>query len=189
MAINMTKGQSVSLTKKGGGSLSNVNMVLSWEGMVKKGFFGGGRKVSVDLDATCLVFDGSKQLIDQVWFKQLASKDGSIVHTGDDRAGGAGETIRVNLTALPAAAQSLVFVVNSFLGQAFTQIDNASVQLFDATSNAPLANYTLAGSGDHTALVMAKVSRSGGAWAMTAIGTPASGRTFHEILPAVAVSL
>lgn len=188
MAINLSKGQTVSLTKSGGGSLTNVNMVLSWEGLTKKGFF-GSKKVSVDLDATCLVFDGRKQLIDQVWFKQLQSNDGSIQHTGDDRAGGAGETIRVNLATVPAAAQSLVFVVNSFLGQAFTQIENASVDLFDASTNALLANYTLAGSGSHTALVMAKVVRTGGQWTMTAIGTPTSGRTFHDILPAVTAAL
>ncbi len=188
MAINMTKGQSVSLTKSGGGTLTTVNLVLSWEGLTKKGFF-GSKKVSVDLDATCLIFDGSRQLIDQVWFQQLQSKDGSVQHTGDDRAGGAGETIRVNLAGLPAAAQSLVFVVNSFLGQAFTQIETAAVQLFDATANTPLAGYTLAGSGEHTALVMAKVTRSGGGWTMTAIGTPARGRTFHEILPTVVTAL
>ena len=184
MAINMSKGQSVSLTKSGGGTLTSVNLVLSWEGLTKKGFF-GSKKVSVDLDASCLVFDGGRQLIDQVWFQQLRSKDGSIQHTGDDRAGGAGETIRVDLAALPANAQSLVFTVNSFLGQAFTQIETATVQLFDATTNTALAGYTLAGSGDQTALVMAKVTRSGAGWAMTAIGTPAKGRTFHEILPAV----
>ncbi len=188
MAINMTKGQSVSLTKSGGGSLSNVNMVLTWEGLTKKGFF-GAKKVSVDLDASCLVFDSAKTLIDQVWFKQLKSADGSIVHTGDDTAGGAGETIRVSLATLPTNAQSLVFVVNSFLGQAFTQIENATVQLFDASTNAELAKYTLAGSGNHTALVMAKVTRSGAQWTMTAIGTPAQGRTFREILPAVSVAL
>lgn len=184
----MTKGQSVSLTKSGGGTLTRVDLVLSWEGLTKKGFF-GTKKVSVDLDASCLVFDGSRQLIDQVWFQQLGSKDGSIQHTGDDRAGGSGETIRVDLSALPAAAQSLVFTVNSFLGQAFTQIETATVQLFDATTNTPLAGYTLAGSGDHTALVMAKVTRSGTGWTMTAIGTPARGRTFHEILPAVTPTL
>lgn len=189
MAINMTKGQSVSLTKSGGGTLTKVNLVLSWEGLTKKGFFGGAKKVSVDLDASCLVFDANRQLIDQVWFQQLGSKDGSIQHTGDDRAGGAGETIRVDLAALPANAQSLVFTVNSFLGQAFTQIETATVQLFDATTNTALAGYTLAGSGDQTALVMAKVTRSGSGWAMTAIGTPAKGRTFHEILPAVTPAL
>jgi tellurium resistance protein TerZ len=189
VAISLSKGQTVSLTKSGGGSLSSVNLVLSWEGLKKKGFFGGSKQVSVDLDASCLMFDGSKNLVDQVWFKQLASKDGAVVHTGDDQTGGGGETIRVNLATLPANAQSLVFTVNSFLGQAFTQIENATVQLFDAKTNAELAKYTLAGSGPHTALVMAKVARSGAAWTMTAIGTPAQGRTFHEILPAVSAAL
>ena len=189
MAINLTKGQTVSLTKSGGGSLTSVNLVLSWEGLSKKGLFGGSKKISVDLDASCLIFDGSRNLIDQVWFKQLASKDGAVQHTGDDRTGGGGETIRVNLGSLSPTAQSLVFTVNSFLGQAFTQIENATVQLFDASTNSEVASYTLAGSGSHTALVMAKVARSGGAWTITAIGAPAQGRTFHEILPAVSAAL
>ena len=184
MAINMSKGQSVSLTKSGGGTLTSVNLVLGWEGLTKKGLF-GSKKISVDLDASCLIFDGSGALIDQVWFKQLQSSNGAIVHTGDDRTGGGGEMIKVNLASLPSNAQSLVFTVNSFLGQAFTQIETATVQLFDGSTNAELAKYTLAGSGNHTALVMAKVVRSGGGWTMTAIGTPAQGRTFHEILPAV----
>ena len=189
MAINMTKGQSVSLTKSGGGTLTSVNLVLSWEGMTKKGFFGSRRRSRSTWTPAAWCSTATRQLIDQVWFQQLRSKDGSIQHTGDDRAGGAGETIRVDLAALPANAQSLVFTVNSFLGQAFTQIETATVQLFDATTNTALAGYTLAGSGDQTALVMAKVTRSGSGWAMTAIGTPAKGRTFHEILPAVTPTL
>ncbi len=188
MAINLTKGQTVSLTKKGGGTLTRVNLVLSWEGLSKKGFF-GTKKVSVDLDASCLIFDARKNLIDQVWFQQLQSVDGAVLHTGDDRTGGGGETIRVDLVGLPAAAHTLAFTVNSFLGQAFTQIENATVELFDATSNTPLASYTLAGSGSHTALVMATVVRDGGGWAMKAIGQPAQGRTFHDILPAVSSAL
>jgi tellurium resistance protein TerZ len=33
---------------------------------------------------------------------------------------------------------------------------------------------------------MAKVARDGAGWSMTAIGVPASGRTFHDLLPAIA---
>jgi tellurium resistance protein TerZ len=36
---------------------------------------------------------------------------------------------------------------------------------------------------------MAKVSRDGAGWAMTAIGNPASGRTFHDLLPAITAFL
>jgi tellurium resistance protein TerZ len=36
---------------------------------------------------------------------------------------------------------------------------------------------------------MAKVSRDGQGWSMTAIGAPAAGRTFQHLLPAVAAFL
>ena len=52
-----------------------------------------------------------------------------------------------------------------------------------------IARYELSGSGSHNAQLMAKVSRSGGGWSMTALGVPTSGRTFHELLPAIATQL
>lgn len=185
MAINLSKGQSVSLTKTGGGTLSQVEMTLSWASVTKKGFFGGSKTRAIDLDASCLIFDSNKHLLDQVWFEQLSSREGSIVHTGDDRTGGAGETITVDLTRLPAEVTGLVFVVNSYSGESFSQIENATAVLTDSVTRAPLAGYTLAGSGPHTALVMAKVGRAGSGWAMTAIGAPAAGTTFHDLMPAV----
>ncbi|MCU1656902.1 MAG: Tellurium resistance protein TerZ, partial [Pseudonocardiales bacterium] len=39
------------------------------------------------------------------------------------------------------------------------------------------------------AQIMAKVSRDGAGWSMTAIGNAASGRTFHDLLPAITAFL
>ncbi|MFE6918759.1 TerD family protein, partial [Streptomyces rubiginosohelvolus] len=39
--------------------------------------------------------------------------------------------------------------------------------------------------GRHTAQIMAKVQRTGSGWQMTAIGAPADGRTFQDLMPAV----
>ena len=83
----------------------------------------------------------------------------------------------------------MVFTVNSFTGQDFSQIENAFCRLVDETDRSEIARYTLTGSGSHTAQIMAKVSRDGGGWSMTAIGTPASGRTFRDLLPAIGASL
>ena len=52
MGVNLSKGQTVSLVKQGGGSLSQVRMGLGWDAMKKKGMFGGMKEVSVDLDAS-----------------------------------------------------------------------------------------------------------------------------------------
>ena len=190
--VSLVKGQSVSLVKSGGGTLTKVRMGLGWDAMKKKGMFGGSKSQSIDLDATCLLFDAQKQLVDQVWFQQLKSRDGSVVHTGDNRTGagdGDDESVLVDLQQLPAVVTTLVFVVNSFTGQSFAQIENAFCRLVDSTDDKELARYDLTGSGTHNAQVMAKVSRDGSGWSMTAIGATANGRTFHELLPAVAPHL
>jgi tellurium resistance protein TerZ len=163
-------------------------MGLGWDAVKKKGLFGGKKEQSIDLDASCLLFDGGGRLVDQVWFQQLKSKDGAIRHTGDNLTGqgeGDDESIIVDLPALPANVATLVFTVNSFTGQNFSQIENAFCRLVDETNQAELARYELTGSGTHNAQVMAKVSRDGSGWSMTAIGALANGRTFQDLLPAV----
>jgi tellurium resistance protein TerZ len=82
-----------------------------------------------------------------------------------------------------------VFTVNSFTGQDFSQIENAFCRLVDETTGDELARYELTGSGRHNAQIMAKVSRDGAGWTMTAIGAIASGRTFQDLLPATAAHL
>jgi tellurium resistance protein TerZ len=191
MGVSLSKGQSVSLVKQDGGGLRKVRMGLGWDAVRKKGLF-GSRAQSIDLDASALLFDAAGNLVDQVWFQQLTSTDGSIQHTGDNRTGageGDDESIRVDLAAVPPRVQTIVFTVNSFTGQDFSQIENAFCRLIDESTETEIARYDLSGSGSHTAQVMAKVSRSGGGWSMTALGVATSGRTFHELLPAISTQL
>jgi len=188
MTVSLSKGQVVSLSKTGGGTLTRVRMGLGWDAVKKKGLF-GSRAQSIDLDASALLFDSAGKLVDQVWFKQLRSKDGSVQHTGDNLTGageGDDESIKVDLSQVPANVTTLVFTVNSFTGQDFSQIENAFCRLIDEADEREIARYELTGSGRHTAQIMAKVSRDGQGWSMTAIGNPASGRTFHDLLPAMA---
>lgn len=187
MVISLQKGQTVSLAKRGGGSLTRVRMGLGWDAVTKKGFF-RSKQAEIDLDATAVLYDARGTVVDQVWFQQLRSKDGSVVHTGDNRTGagdGDDESIVVELAQLPAAVSTMVFVVNSFTGQDFTQIENAFCRLVDETNGEELARYDLTGSGTHTAQIMAKVSRDGSGWTMTAIGATATGRTFRDLLPSI----
>lgn len=187
MSVNMTKGQSVSMVKSNGGTLTRVRMGLGWDAVKKRGFF-GKKAQEIDLDASCMIYDRQGTLIDAVWWKQLTSKDGSIVHTGDNRTGdgdGDDESIIVDLQALPANISTLVFVVNSFTGQDFSQIENATCRLVDNATETEIARYELTGSGTHNSQVMAKVSRDGGGWTMKAIGAVANGKTFRDLEPAV----
>ncbi len=191
MSVSLSKGQRVSLQKTGGGTLRQVRMGLGWDAVKKKGLF-GSRSQSIDLDASALLFDPAGNLVDQVWFRQLRSQDGSVQHTGDNRTGagdGDDESIRVNLASVPANVSTLVFTVNSFTGQDFSQIENAFCRLVDESDESEIARYTLTGSGSHNAQIMAKVTRDGAGWSMTAIGAPANGRTFRDLLPAISASL
>ncbi len=191
--VSLSKGQTVSLEKRGGGTLTRVRMGLGWDAIKKKGMFGKLKDQSVDLDASALLFDAGGRLVDQVWFQQLRSKDGSVQHTGDNRTGagdGDDESIVVDLQSVPSSISQIVFVVNSFTGENFSQIENAFCRLVDSTANdTELARYELTGSGTHNSQVMAKVSRAGSGWSMTAIGAIANGRTFQDLMPTVSQHL
>src|SRR5699024_4726565 len=129
MPVKLVKGQKISLEKESGGALSQVVMGLGWDAVERKGFFGfSGGSQQIDLDASCILFGEAGDVLDTVWFRQLKSKDGSIIHTGDNLTGegeGDDEQIIVDLTRVPANIKNLVFVVNSFTGQNFSQVKNA----------------------------------------------------------------
>jgi len=193
MAVNLQKGQKISLEKEAGGALSRVTMGLGWDVAKKGGFFGFGSKGDpVDLDASVVLFDEANRSVDVVWFRQLKSRDGSVVHTGDNRTGagdGDDEQIVVNLPAVPANVKSLVFTVNSFTGQNFSTVENAYCRLLDTGSGKEVARYDLSVQGSHTAQIMAKLYRHNGEWKMHAIGENASGRTFDDLMPLIAQQL
>ena len=189
MSVNLSKGQKISLDKEAGGALSKVTMGLGWDAIKTKGLFGFGSKTeTVDLDASCVMFDEANNPVDIVWFRQLKSKDGSIVHTGDNRTGagdGDDEQIIVDLSNVPGNVKSLVFTVNSFTGQSFAQVQNAYCRLINAADGKEVARFNLSVQGSHSAQIMAKLYRHGGEWKMHAIGENASGRTFDELMPKI----
>jgi tellurium resistance protein TerZ len=188
VAINLQKGQKISLEKEAGTTLSSIIMGLGWDAVKKKGFFGFASSDDIDLDASCLLFDENKQLLDTVWFRQLRSRDGSITHTGDNRTGdgdGDDEQIIVNLNNVPANVKSLVFTVNSFTGQNFSQVANAFCRIVDKASGKEIARYDLSVQGNHSAQIMAKVYRHNNEWKMHAIGENGVGRTFQDLMPQI----
>jgi tellurium resistance protein TerZ len=194
MTISLTKGQKVSLSKDGG-SLTRIFMGLGWDAAKKGGLLGGlfgGGTQDIDLDASCLVFDESGKLMDEIWFNHLKGMNGAIIHTGDNLTGagdGDDETIKVDLSRLPGSIKSLVFTVNSFRGQTFDKVANASCRVVDDVSGNELASFSLSESGPHTGLVMAKIYRHNGEWKLHAIGEKTSGKTFHDMMPAIQAAL
>lgn len=194
MGVSLTKGQSIDLSKQAPG-LSKLHLGLGWDPVKKGGFFGkllGGGNDSIDLDAACLVFDGGKSLIDTVWFRQLQSKDGAIIHSGDNLTGdgdGDDEVIKIDLGRLPANVQHLVFTVNSYRGQTFNEVDNAFCRLVDESTRQELCRFSLTDKGSHSGVVMAVVSNQGGQWSMKAVGEPTMGKTAQEIAAVAARSI
>lgn len=189
MSVNLQKGQKISLDKEAGVKLTKIIMGLGWDAVKSKGFLGfGGKAQNIDLDASCILFDEQGKQTDAAWFRQLKSKDGSVVHTGDNRTGdgdGDDEQIVVDLTKVPDNVKSLVFTVNSFTGQNFSQIENATCRIVNASDNKEVARFNLSALGSHNAQIMAKIYRHGGEWKMHAIGEIGNGRTFEELIPQI----
>ena len=134
------------------------------------------------------MFDEQRNQVDAVWFRQLKSHDGSVIHTGDNRTGdgdGDDEQIVVDLGRVPAHVTSLMFTVNSFTGQNFSQIENATCRIVNADNNQEVARFNLSTLGAHNAQIMAKLYRHNGEWKMHAIGEIGNGRTFEELMPQI----
>lgn len=163
--VSLTKGGSVSLEKGGKPFLSAVRMGLGWEP--------AGRGRNVDLDASCIAFDAQRKRIETAWFMKLSIFNGAVAHSGDNLTGaGAGddESITVHLDGLPAEVCGLVFVVNSFSGQKFTDVKNAYCRLLDAGTGEELVRFDLTHAESRTGVAMCKLVRQySGEWVMTAL--------------------
>ncbi|MBI2571365.1 MAG: TerD family protein [Candidatus Schekmanbacteria bacterium] len=187
MGISLQKGQRISLEKAAGKKLSKMIMGLGWDAVKRTGFMSMFTKQkSVDLDASCVLFDANGKDRDQVWYRQLHSRDGSVVHTGDNVTGageGDDEQIIVDLANVPADVATMLFLVTSYSGQGFSSVANAYVRMIDDQTKTEVARYDLSCQGDHTAQVMCKIYRHESEWKVQAIGESASGRNLQEVLP------
>lgn len=187
MGVSLSKNQSVSLTKEAGSALAAVALGVGWDVAKSGGFMGmfGGGGGSIDLDASAILFDANRNVVDKVWFGQLKSRDGSVRHSGDNLTGegdGDDETINIDLDRLPTNVEHIVLTVNSFRGQTFDKVSNAYGRVLDARSGKELAKYDISDSGPHTGIILASLSRSGGEWSFKALGERAGGRTVDDLV-------
>ncbi|WPU94900.1 TerD family protein [Mucilaginibacter sabulilitoris] len=199
MAINLQKGQRISLEKSNGSKLLNVCVGINWGAIEKKGMFGfGTTKEAVDLDASCALYDDNKQLVDVVYFGHLKSKDGAVKHSGDDltgdMAGNDGldnEVITVDFGGLSSSVSYVAFVLNSFRGQDFGTIPFASIRIYEGSPtrvNEIFATYDIANSKDfagHVSMVMGVFYKKNGEWKFNAIGEPTRDRKLEETVKTV----
>ncbi|MFJ8213153.1 TerD family protein [Streptomyces sp. NPDC096033] len=176
--VSLRKNQTVSLVKGGRPLLSQVKMGLGWEPAF------GGR--DIDLDASVIAYGPQRNFVDACYFGKLSILGGSVKHSGDNLTGeGAGddEVIVVDLGRLPAEISGLVFTVNSFSGQKFTEVAKAYCRLIDAATDEELVRFDLTGAEPQTGVMMAKLIRQfSGEWEMTAMGDFVKSRTVRGMV-------
>ncbi|WP_175420858.1 TerD family protein [Streptomyces griseus] len=183
--VSLQKNQSVSLVKGGRPLLSQVKMGLGWEPAF--------RGKDIDLDASVIAYGPDRKHLDSCYFGKLSILNGAIKHSGDNLTGeGAGddEVIVVDLGRIPAEATGLVFTVNSFTGQKFTEVAKAYCRLIDAATGEELVRFDLTGAEPQTGVMMAKlIKQFSGEWEMTAMGEFVKSRTVRGMVKPAAKAL
>ena len=87
-----------------------------------------------DLDASIISFDSNVNELEVIYHKNTQSRDGNIIHHGDNRTGigeGDDEVMTINLRNLPPNVASLAVIVNSFKGNSMIGLRSAFIRLFD----------------------------------------------------------
>ncbi|MGM0347388.1 MULTISPECIES: TerD family protein [Streptomyces] len=183
--VSLQKNQTVSLVKGGQPLLSQVRMGLGWEPAF--------RGADIDLDASVIAYGPQRNHIDSCYFGKLTILKGAVKHSGDNLTGeGAGddEVIVVDLGRIPQEVTGLVFTVNSFSGQKFTDVAKAYCRLVDAATDEELVRFDLTQAEPQTGVLMAKLIRQfSGEWEMTAIGDFVKARTVRNMVDPAAKAL
>ncbi|HEV7204557.1 MAG TPA: TerD family protein [Jatrophihabitans sp.] len=173
MSVSLAKGGNVSLTKEAPG-MTDVLVGLGWDARTTTG-------TDFDLDASAIMLDSTgKVLSDQhfIFFNNTASPDGAVQHTGDNLTGegdGDDESIKVNLTKMPAEVQKIVFPVSIYEGQSrgqgFGQVRNAFIRIVDQSGGTEIARYDLTeDASTETAMLFGELYRNGAEWKFRAVG-------------------
>ncbi len=173
MAISLQKGGNVSLSKEAPG-LKSLIVGLGWDPRATDG-------KEFDLDGSAFLLNASGKVrsdADFVFYNNLKSADGSIVHSGDNRSGegdGDDEKVTINLAGVPADVEKLSFCVTIHdgqqRGQNFGMVGKAYIRCVDADTNKEIARYDLSEDGStETAMIFGEVYRHGSEWKFKAIG-------------------
>ncbi|MET8949291.1 TerD family protein [Streptomyces sp. NPDC004393] len=183
--VSLRKNQTVSLVKAGRPLLSQVRMGLGWEPAF--------RGKDIDLDASVIAYGPQRNHVDSCYFGKLSILNGAVKHSGDNltgEGGGDDEVITVDLGRLPQEVTGLVFTVNSFSGQKFTEVAKAYCRLVDAATDEELVRFDLTNAEARTGVMMAKLIRQfSGEWDMTAMGDFVEARTVRNMVEPAAGAL
>ncbi|WP_329457231.1 TerD family protein [Streptomyces sp. NBC_01497] len=173
MAVSLSKGGNISLTKEAPG-LTAVTVGLGWDVRTTTG-------KDFDLDASAIAVKADGKVVSDghfIFFNNKSAPDQSIVHTGDNVTGqgeGDDEQINVNLAALPADCDKVVFPVSIYDAdnrqQNFGQVRNAYIRVVNQAGGAEIARYDLSeDAATETAMVFGELYRNGAEWKFRAVG-------------------
>lgn len=190
-AINLVKGQKISLKKETGATLTKFCAGANW-GALPNG-------TPVDLDLYVATFDSNKNTIEIIgWGEKWESPTGALKHSGDDTCGDIGgddgldnEIVAIDLTKIQSNVEKLVVFLTSFRGQDFAIIPHAGVRIYEGTNERVtnvIANYAIgkepAFSG-HVVMVLGMFYKYNNEWKFGAIGTPTKDRTYRDAVSTI----
>jgi tellurium resistance protein TerD len=175
MAINLSKGQKVDLTK-GNPSLAKIIIGLGWD----TNRYDGGK--DFDLDAAAFLCDASGKVTNDnnfVFYNNLKDISGAVVHQGDNLTGdgdGDDEQIIIDLKRVPPDVAKINFTVTIHdaraRGQNFGQVSNAYIRIVNEETNQEVIRYDLGEDFSvETAVVVGEIYRHGSEWKFNAIGS------------------
>lgn len=173
MAINLTKGGNVNLSKEAP-NVSKMILGLGWKPRATAGD-------AFDLDASAFMVTESGKVrsdADFIFYSQKSSSCGSVIHSGDNRTGdgdGDDEQIKVDLSKIPADIQKVVFTVTIYQHdvrkQNFGMVDQAYIRVLDEAKNSEIARYDLSEDASTvTAMIFGELYRNNGEWKFKAVG-------------------
>ncbi len=173
MGVSLSKGGNVSLSKEAP-SMKNVLVGLGWDARATDG-------QDFDLDASAFLLTASGKVrgdADFIFYNNLKSSDGSIMHTGDNRTGegdGDDESLKIKLDQVPADVEKVVFVVTIHDAQArhqnFGQVSGAFIRLVNDDTQIEVARYDLTeDASTETAMLFGELYRHNGEWKFRAVG-------------------
>ncbi|MDE7390362.1 MAG: TerD family protein [Lachnospiraceae bacterium] len=175
MAINLSKGQKVDLTK-GNPSLKNIMIGLGWD----VNAFDSGADFDLDAAAFMLGADGKCPTEKEfIFYGNLEHHSGAVRHMGDNLTGegeGDDEQIQIDLTKIPANIERIAFTVTIYDSdvrhQNFGQVSNSYIRIVDETTNSEIVHYDLGEDFSiETAVVVGELYKYNGQWKFNAIGS------------------
>ena len=175
MAITLSKGQKVSLTK-GNPGLKHLVVGLGWDTNKYDGGF------DFDLDSAAFLLGESGKVnsdADFVFYNNLKHSSGAVEHLGDNLTGagdGDDDQIKVDLSLVPANVSKIAFTVTIHEAlerrQNFGQVSNSFVRVVNEDTKEELLNYELGEDFSiETAIVVCEIYRHNGEWKFNALGS------------------